>query len=72
MAMNCGNVKEMENQLTGFQQEHIDLERVNYATFFLSSAIRKKGKGKRGSFPHRREVIDTELCIKKKQTSYNS
>lgn len=44
MAMDCGNVKEMENQLTGFQQEDIDLERVNYAIFFLGSAIRKKGK----------------------------
>lgn len=48
MTMNCGNAKEMENQLTVFHQEHIDLERVYYAIFFLSFAIRKKGKCKRG------------------------
>ena len=65
MAMNWGNVQEMEHQITGFQQEQIGLERVDYAIFFLSSAIRKKGEGKRGWFPHRQEVIDTEPCIKK-------
>jgi len=48
MAMNWGNVQEMEHQITGFQQEQIGLERVDYAIFFLSSAIRKKGEGKRG------------------------
>lgn len=32
----------------GFQQEYIDLERVNYAIFFLNSAISKKGIGERG------------------------
>lgn len=65
MGMKCRDAKEMETKFTGFQQEYMDLERVNYAIFFFSSAIRKKGIGERRPFPNMREAIDAELCTKK-------